>query len=104
MMNITSSKAIILGKDMFPILSKSEKLKNELSLWTKQANRITDENIKKKIFDNISLIRKLADEIDTAHDSNYLGQIRPQLTDELRKKLNSSRKEIQQIIKLHLDV
>lgn len=89
---------------MFPILSKSEKLKNELSLWSKQANKITDLKIQKKILDNIELIRKRADDIDTAHDSNHIGQIRPHLNNEVRDELNLARKEVQKLIKLHLDV
>jgi hypothetical protein len=89
---------------MFPKLSKDKKLLREIAQWKEQVELISDDKAKTKIYNNIKLIQKKVDEIDIAHDTNYLGQIRPHFMDETRKSISKARAENNKIIKLHLGV
>ena len=83
---------------MFPSLFKSDKLLKELNAWAEQANNISNENLKKRILEKISFVRKKADEIDVAHNSNYNGFIKPHLMADTRLEINKARAEIKKLL------
>lgn len=83
-------------------LKNTSSFKKEISKFTEQTNKITNENTKNFINEKIKLLFQLAEEIDEGHNTYRAGIIAPQMLSDKRVELNKIRYQIKQAIEIEL--
>lgn len=83
---------------MLPKLSKSQRFLDEIKMFKLKADLLSNEDIKNSVYKKIFELKKLAENIDIAHDTSLSGMIRPTLMDDTKREMTQLRRSIKQLL------